>query len=71
MFEVKVNEPSNSRYKIYFVQCSSCGVPVGVLEYANSAALLQGIEEKIDRLTNNIQQLSYDVSNIQNELRRR
>lgn len=70
-FEIAENEPAGSKYKVYFVQCSSCDAPIGVLEYANSAAFLEGIEVKIDQLTNNVQQLSYDVSNIQNDLRRR
>lgn len=71
IFRVQRNEPSESQFVVYFVQCSSCGTPVGVLEYANSAALLEGLETKLDQLTNNVEQISYDLSNLQSELRRR
>jgi len=32
-FEVKEVEPRESRFKLIFVQCASCGVPVGVIDY--------------------------------------
>jgi len=70
MFRVQKSEPSGSTFVVYFVQCSSCGTPVGVLEYANSAALLQGIEQKINGLTSKIQQISYDLSSLRSQLRR-
>ena len=70
-FKVEKNEPAASNFIVYFVQCSSCGSPIGVLEYANSAALLEGLEEKISKLTNEIQHISYGVTNIKNILERR
>jgi ssDNA-binding Zn-finger/Zn-ribbon topoisomerase 1 len=34
-FEVKENSPSGSNYRLAFVQCSSCGCVVGVLDFVN------------------------------------
>lgn len=68
-FKIQENEPSGSQFIVYFVQCSVCGTPVGVLEYANSAALIEKLEKKVDRLSNEIQQIGYDVTNINNKLR--
>jgi len=37
----------NSNFKLTFVQCSSCGVPVGVMEYYNIGDKLDGLEKRI------------------------
>lgn len=37
----------NSKFKLHFVQCSSCGVPVGVMEYYNLGDKLEGMEKRI------------------------
>ena len=39
-FELKEVTPATSKYKMCFVQCSSCGVPFGVTEYMNVPSLL-------------------------------
>lgn len=70
LFKVQSNEPQGSAFVVYFVQCTSCGIPVGVLEYANSAALLEGIEKKIDSLSSSMQQIDYEVPNLKNAIRR-
>ena len=70
-FRIEKGEPSGSNFYIYYVQCISCGNPVGVLEYANSAAMIEGIEKKINNLVNEIQQISYDISYIKSEISRK
>ena len=40
-FEIKQAEPSQSAFKLYFVQCSMCGGVVGVQEYHNIGAMLR------------------------------
>jgi len=70
-FKVQSNEPTGSQFIVYFVQCSSCGTPIGVLEYSNSGALIKKLEEKINSLNGDVQQMSYQLTNIQNELRRK
>ena len=42
-FELKLNEPSGSAYKFYFIQCASCGAVVGTTDYYNTGALLEKI----------------------------
>ncbi|ENW23378.1 hypothetical protein F925_02336 [Acinetobacter lwoffii NCTC 5866 = CIP 64.10 = NIPH 512] len=37
----------NSNFKLTFVQCSSCGVPVGVMDYYNIGNKLDGLEKRI------------------------
>ena len=32
-FEMKEAEPNGSKYKIMFIQCSSCGAVVGTTDY--------------------------------------
>ena len=43
-FGLQEKEPTNSSVKWYFVQCSSCGTPVGVVDYYPNATLLKRIE---------------------------
>jgi predicted nucleic-acid-binding Zn-ribbon protein len=49
-FELKEVEPSKSKYKLYFVQCSSCGAPFGVTEYMNTTAMLEQQNKAIKRI---------------------
>lgn len=46
-FEIKEVELSGSRYKNYFVQCSSCGGVVGVLPYTNTNILIEQLAIKL------------------------
>lgn len=70
LFRVQKTEPSGSAFILYFVQCSSCGTPVGVLEYNNLGAMVEKLEAKVGDLANEIRQISYDVSLIKNSVRR-
>ena len=47
-FELKENSPSKSNFKINFVQCVSCGVPVGVIDYYDVHSKLNEIAQKIE-----------------------
>jgi len=46
-FEIRENEPHDSRFKLMFVQCSSCGGVVGVIDFYNIGAELQLIKKKL------------------------
>ena len=46
-FEVKEVEPNNSNYKLNFVQCTSCGGVVGVLDYSNIGSLLEALADRL------------------------
>lgn len=61
-FKVVLQEPSGSRFKVNFVQCSSCNTPVGVLDYYNTGAQLE--EQKTL-----VRDLSSKVTHLEHELR--
>jgi hypothetical protein len=46
-FEVSEAEPMGSEFKLFFVQCSTCGGVVGVTDYYNIGATLHLIAEKL------------------------
>ena len=50
MWEIKQVEPARSRFKLYFVQCSMCGTPVGVHEYDNVGAMLGRQNDAIKKI---------------------
>jgi len=60
LFEVEVGEPSDSRYKLLFVQCSSCGAVVGVLDYMNIGAVLEKQNEAIKKIASSLR-ISVDL----------
>ena len=49
-FEVKQVEPRDSNYKLYFIQCASCGVPVGTMEYLSNNHLLDKLAKAIKKI---------------------
>jgi hypothetical protein len=49
-FELKEVVPRGSNFKLHFVQCTSCGIPVGVIEYMNISDMLQKQNEAIKRI---------------------
>lgn len=48
-FELKENAPMGSNFKVNFIQCAAltCGTVLGVMEYHNTAALLQKQNQQI------------------------
>lgn len=46
-FELKANEPQGSKFKIMFIQCTSCGTVVGVTDFYNIPSLLEKIATKL------------------------
>jgi len=57
-FEIKEVSPNGGRFKYSFVQCSSCGVPVGVLDFFNLGSLLQDQEKAIGSLADKIDRIA-------------
>jgi translation initiation factor 2 beta subunit (eIF-2beta)/eIF-5 len=47
-FEVVEKEPTHSNFKLLFVQCSSCGAVVGVLDHYNIGSLIHDLAEKLN-----------------------
>ena len=46
-FETVIQEPRGSNFKLIFVQCSSCGAVVGVMEHSNIGYLLGKLAKKL------------------------
>lgn len=69
-FEVKEVSPNNSRYRLYFVQCASCGVPVGVQEYHNIGAQIAPVTQTLDGLGRQLQDLEYQIRQISQAVQR-
>jgi hypothetical protein len=53
-FEVKENSPKKSNFKLLFVQCSSRGGVVGVMDFYNIGAELQTIKGALERISGEI-----------------
>lgn len=70
-FELMQTSPRSSRFKLYFVQCASCGAPVGVQEYENTGAKLSALDEKVGKLEQQLDGLRHDIRIIAAALDRR
>ncbi len=63
-FEIKLVEPRGGKFKQNFVQCSSCGCPVGVLGFWDTGALLKDQETVLDDLEKRLKRVESYVANI-------
>jgi transcription initiation factor TFIIIB Brf1 subunit/transcription initiation factor TFIIB len=61
-FEVVINSPKGSAYKMAFVQCSSCGCVVGIMDYYNIGTKVSDLEKKIDNLSFGDSSISSDLN---------
>lgn len=50
-FEIRENTPAGSNYKLMFIQCSSCGGVVGVMDYYNIGAKIEELEKRIKNIS--------------------
>jgi len=64
MFKVVEKEPVGSNFKVMFVQCSSCGVPIGVLDYYNLGSLLQEQKKLIEALASRVSNVEHSLNQI-------
>ena len=56
-FELVEQSPQNANYKIWFVQCSQCGSPVGAMEYFTAWTQMNRIDKKIDSLESKLNRI--------------
>lgn len=63
-FDLKEVSPHNSKYKMYFVQCSACGVPVGVTDFYNTHNSIEETNAKIKKLEDKLNSVEYTLSQI-------
>lgn len=64
LFELVQNEPRGSAFKLYFVQCSSCGAVVGTQEYYSTHAILKNHAELLKKMAQALN-VSFDWSKLQ------
>jgi hypothetical protein len=69
-WEIKLVEPHGSNFKQSVLQCASCGVPVGALDFYNVGALLKGQEKTLAALQQAVASISATVQDIQHIVRR-
>ena len=69
LFRLEEKEPSGSAVKVYFVQCTACGAPIGALDYFDNSSLIQGLEKKINQLTSSVNDLDYKLTVIAQRIR--
>lgn len=63
-FEVVEQEPSKSRFKLLFVQCSSCGAVCGTMDYFNIGTQNEKIEKRISALESTISNIDSNIVKI-------
>lgn len=68
-FEIKGFEPRGANYKQNFVQCTSCGVPVGVLDYYNVGTLLKEQEKDMEKLARRLAAVESALETIDHNVR--
>jgi hypothetical protein len=70
-FKLVTQEPSGSRYKINFIQCSSCNAPVGVMDYFNTGTQLEEQKKAVDSLSQRIGRVEQLIGQVVSLLQRR
>jgi hypothetical protein len=69
-FEVKETTPSQSNYRLMFVQCSSCGGVAGVLDYYNLGALLKTQEKTLGAVEKDISSVKTSLRTLEASVKR-
>lgn len=49
-FQMSEVSPSGGNFKYFFIQCSSCGVPVTAVEFSYVSALIEGLERRLSSI---------------------
>ena len=65
-FKIVEQSPDGSAFKLLFVQCSVCNVPVGVMEFFNTGAK---IEEQTKLLKKDLSVISEQVTSLDHAVR--
>lgn len=64
-FELHTAEPSGSRYKLNFVQCSACGTVVGVVDYYDAGVIGKKQEKALEDLQKQLNKLQSSLSGVE------
>jgi hypothetical protein len=71
LFEIVEQVPSGSRFKMYFVQCSSCGAPIASVDYFPVGQLVTDQEDSIRKLSHKLDDVETKLNAIINALNSR
>ena len=61
LWEIGEESPMESRFKFFFVRCTSCKVPIGVVEYFNPHADIEALKKKVEALENTVDTIDENV----------
>ena len=53
-FELELATPKGAAFKLYFVQCVSCGGVVGVQEFHNIGARIDRVEKALSKIADRL-----------------
>lgn len=70
-FKMVLQEPTGSKFKLNFIQCSSCNTPVGVIDIDNIANQLQEQRLQLHNLNTNLAKIKSALEQMTHALHRR
>lgn len=68
-FELMEQSFVGAKYKMFLVQCASCGTPVGVVPFYDPGVTANIVSDKVDKLEREIQDIQYTLNDIRNNMR--
>lgn len=68
-FELKEVNVQGARFKLNFIQCTSCGGVVGVVPYYDPGVEAHQVNAKIDEIKTAISRIEDDIDYIQSRIR--
>jgi hypothetical protein len=67
-FQLVTFDPVGAKYKLNFVQCTKCNIPVGVIDYYDSGVLLKEQEKMLKKQESDLSDVKSRVRNVENLL---
>ena len=56
-WEISEEEPRHARFKMYFIRCAMCKVPIGVADYTHVPSDIAKVEKSLTTLGNSVTQM--------------
>lgn len=69
-FGIAEQIPLGTQFKILFVQCNACGVPIGVTTASNVNKQINDLNARMDKLDSLIKTVNQNIQNIAQRLGR-
>lgn len=72
LWELAEVEPGGSNFKWFFVQCSSCGAPVGVVDYFPNTTLkgrIEAVEKAVASIESQLSTIDYNIRALAQRMR--